>query len=54
MAFLGRLAGLADPVEVVPVARACSILASQHGHDVDVIRSMPDRDPADRLVVLAM
>ncbi len=51
-ALLRRLAGLPDPVEVVPVARTCSVLAGQHGHDVDVIRPVPDRDPADRLVVL--
>ena len=50
--FLGRLAGLPHPIEVVPVARSCSVLAGQHGHDVDVIRGVPDRDPPDRLVVL--
>jgi hypothetical protein len=47
-------AGLADLVVVVPEPRPCPVLAGQHRHQVKVIRSMPDRHPADRLIVLAM
>ena len=52
--FFGGLAGLADPVVVVPELRACSVLAGQRPDEVDVVPGVPDRDPADRLVVLAV
>ena len=52
--FLGGLAGLADPVVVVPELGSCAVLAGQRPDDVDVIRGVPDRDPPDRLVVLAV
>ena len=52
--FLGSLAGLADTVVVVPELGPGSVLAGQRPDDVDVVRGVPDRDPADRLVVLAV
>ena len=47
-------ARLAHLVVVVPQAGARAVLAGQHRHDVDVVRGVPDRDPADRVVVLAV
>ena len=41
-------------VVVVPQAGARAVLAGQRRHDVDVVRGVPDRDPADRVVVLAV
>ncbi len=48
---LGGPASLADAVVVVPEAGPYSVLASQHRHDVDVIRGVADRDPSDRVVL---
>jgi hypothetical protein len=52
--FLGGPAGLTDAIAVVPEAGPCSVLTGQHRHDVDVIRGVTDRDPADRVVILAV
>ena len=41
-------------VVVVPQAGARAVLAGQHRDDVDVVGGVPDRDPADRVVVLAV
>ena len=50
--LLRRPACLADTEIVVPGLGTSAVLAGQYGHDMDVIRGMPDRDPADRVVFL--
>jgi len=45
------LAGLADPVEVVPDPWLGPVLPRQGGDDVNVILGVPDRDPSHRIVV---
>jgi len=52
VAFLRRLARLPDAVEVLPEPGPGTVLAGEHGNDVDVIVSVADCDPADRVVVL--
>jgi hypothetical protein len=42
---LGVLAGLPHPVEVIPGAGLAAVLPGQSRHDVNVIRSVPDRHP---------
>jgi hypothetical protein len=45
-------ARLPDPVIVVPQPRPPAVLPGQHRHDVYVIRGVPDRDPANPVVLL--
>ena len=52
--FLRRLAGLPDAKVIVPEPGPRTVLSGQHADDVHMIRSVPDRDPANRIVVLAM
>ena len=49
---LGGSACLADAVPLVGGAEPAAVLAGEHRHDVDVVIAVPDRDPADRVVLL--
>ena len=48
---LDRLASLADAVEVVPDPGPGPVLPREGGDYVNVIRGVPDRDPAHRIIV---
>jgi hypothetical protein len=50
---LGRLASLADTVEVVPDPGPGPVLPREGGDDVNVILGVPDRDPAHSIIVVS-
>jgi hypothetical protein len=49
---LDRLASLVDAVEVVPDPGPGPVLPREGGDYVNVIRGVPDRDPAHRIIVV--
>ena len=51
---LGGQARIPDPVPVIVHARPGPVLAGQHRHDVHMVVGVPDRDPAHRVVFLAV
>lgn len=50
--FFGCPARFPDAVTLVRQTGLAAVLAGQHRHDVDVVRAVPDGDPADRVILL--